>query len=224
MLSTMKSAVMDDIPELAKAENFGLLMAVFLWIYALMIPVSGITADRFNRKRIIIGSLFIWSGVTMAMGYAATFNQIYILRGIMGFSEAFYIPAALSLIAAYHQEKTSSFAIAIHTTGIYLGQALGGFGAAISKYFPWHFSFHYAGLFGVLYSLILIFFIQEKKTYFLDLTKKSSVRFEFKQMFKGLRILFGNISFWVLLFYFSVPSFFYLYFQNRVCQKTTPSL
>jgi MFS family permease len=94
MLSTMKSAMMDDIPELAKAENFGLLMAVFLWIYALMSPVSGIIADRFNRKRIIIGSLFIWSGVTMAMGYATTFNQIYILRGIMGFREAFYIPAA----------------------------------------------------------------------------------------------------------------------------------
>jgi len=150
MLSTMKSAMMDDIPELAKAENFGLLMAVFLWIYALMSPVSGIIADRFNRKRIIIGSLFIWSGVTMAMGYAATFNQIYILRGIMGFSEAFYIPAALSLIADYHQEKTRSFAIAIHTTGIYLGQALGGFGATISKYFSWHFSFHSVGLFGVL--------------------------------------------------------------------------
>lgn len=89
MLSTMKSAMMDDIPELAKAENFGLLMAIFLWIYALMSPVSGIIADRFNRKRIIIASLFIWSGVTMAMGYATTFNQIYILRGIMGFSEAF---------------------------------------------------------------------------------------------------------------------------------------
>ena len=99
MLSTMKSAMMDDIPELAKAENFGLLMAIFLWIYALMSPVSGIIADRFNRKRIIIASLFIWSGVTMAMGYASTFNQIYILRGIMGFSEAFYIPAALSLNA-----------------------------------------------------------------------------------------------------------------------------
>jgi ACS family D-galactonate transporter-like MFS transporter len=206
MLSTMKSAMMDDIPELAKAENFGLLMAIFLWIYALMSPVSGIIADRFNRKRIIIGSLFIWSGVTMAMGYATTFNQIYILRGIMGFSEAFYIPAALSLIADYHQEKTRSFAIAIHTTGIYLGQALGGFGATISKHFSWHFSFHSVGLLGVLYSLVLIFFLQEKKTYFFDTTKKSSVSSEFRQMFKGLGMLFGNISFWVLLFYFAAPS------------------
>ncbi|WP_281337249.1 MFS transporter [Flavobacterium eburneipallidum] len=206
MLSTMKPAMMIDIPELAKAENFGLLMAVFLWIYALMSPISGIIADRLNRKNMIVGSLFVWSGVTMAMGYATTFNQIYILRGIMGFSEAFYIPAALSLIVDYHQGSTRSFAIAIHTTGIYLGQALGGFGATISKHFSWHFTFHSVGLLGVIYSIILIFLIKEKKSYTLNKDQKTKIQVEFKQMLKGLGILFGNISFWVLLFYFSAPS------------------
>ncbi|AOW08105.1 MFS transporter [Flavobacterium gilvum] len=206
MLSTMKPSMMLDIPELAKAENFGLLMAIFLWIYALMSPVSGIIADRMNRKNMIVCSLFIWSGVTMAMGYATTFNQIYALRAIMGFSEAFYIPAALSLIADYHQGSTRSFAIGIHTTGIYLGQALGGFGATISKHFSWHFAFHSVGLIGIIYSILLIFFIKEKKAYVFDFSQKFSIGTEFRQMFNGLGILFGNISFWVLLFYFSAPS------------------
>jgi len=206
MLSTMKPAMMLEIPELTKAENFGLLMAIFLWIYALMSPIAGVIADRLNRKRMIVASLFVWSAVTMAMGYATTFNQIYILRGIMGFSEAFYIPAALSLIADYHQGNTRSFAIAIHTTGIYLGQALGGFGATISKHFSWHFTFHSVGLFGVIYSIVLIFFIREKKAYIFDHTQKIAIGTELKSMFKGLGILFGNISFWVLLFYFSAPS------------------
>ena len=206
MLSTMKPAMMLDIPELAKAENFGRLMAIFLWIYALMSPISGIIADRMNRKNMIVCSLFVWSGVTMAMGYATTFNQIYVLRAIMGVSEAFYIPAALSLIADYHQGNTRSFAIAIHTTGIYLGQALGGFGATVSEHFSWHFNFHSVGLIGVIYSIVLIFFIKEKKAYFYDTSQKLSMGTEFRQMFKGLGILFGNISFWVLLFYFSAPS------------------
>lgn len=206
MLSTMKPAIMLDIPELAKAENFGLLMAVFLWIYALMSPVSGIIADRINRKKMIVCSLFIWSGVTMTMGYATTFNQIYVLRAIMGFSEAFYIPAALSLIADYHQENTRSFAIGIHTTGIYLGQALGGFGTTISNKFSWQFTFHSVGLIGIIYSFLLIFIIKEKKTYTFDASQKLTIGMELKQMFRGLSILFGNISFWVLLFYFSAPS------------------
>ncbi|MBP6758165.1 MAG: MFS transporter [Flavobacterium sp.] len=206
MLSTMKPSMMIDIPELAKAENFGMLMAIFLWIYALMSPISGIIADRMNRKNMIVCSLFVWSGVTMAMGYATTFNQIYVLRAIMGVSEAFYIPAALSLIADYHQGNTRSLAIGIHTTGIYLGQALGGFGATVSQQFSWHFTFHTVGLIGVVYSIILIFFIKEKKAYALDTSQKLSIGTEFRQMFKGLGILFGNISFWVLLFYFSAPS------------------
>jgi MFS transporter, ACS family, D-galactonate transporter len=206
MLSTMKPSMMMDIQELAKAENFGRLMAVFLWIYAFMSPVSGIIADRINRKILIVGSLFVWSGVTLAMGFATTYDQVYVLRAIMGISEAFYIPAGLSLIADYHQGKTRSLAIGIHTTGIYLGQAFGGFGATIAQHFSWQITFQAFGMIGVLYSIVLILFIREKKAYTIDTTQKSSAGMEFRQMFKGLGVLFGNIAFWVLLFYFSAPS------------------
>ncbi len=207
MLSTMKPSMMVDIAELAKAENFGRLMAVFLWIYALMSPISGIIADRMNRKWLIVGSLFVWSGVTLTMGYAKTFDQLYVLRAIMGVSEAFYIPAGLSLIADYHQGKTRSFAIGIHTTGIYLGQAFGGFGATISSAFSWQYTFHFFGLVGIVYSLLLVFFLNEKKSYQIDTSQKSTIFLELKSAYKGLGILLGNVAFWVLIFYFSAPSF-----------------
>jgi len=206
MLSTMKPSMMIDIAELVSATNFGRLMAVFLWIYALMSPVSGIIADRLNRKWMIVGSLFVWSGVTLLMGYAKTFDQLYVLRAIMGVSEAFYIPAGLSLIVDYHQGKTRSLAIGIHTTGIYLGQALGGFGATVAANFSWQLTFHSFGLIGICYSLILILFLREKKSYIQDSTKKTSIKTEFSLAFKGLGVLLGNIAFWVLLFYFSAPS------------------
>lgn len=207
MLSTMKPSMMIDIAELAKAENFGRLMAIFLWIYALMSPISGIIADRLNRKWMIVGSLFIWSGVTLAMGYAKTFDQLYALRAIMGISEAFYMPAGLALIADYHQGKTRSLAIGIHISGVYLGQAFGGFGATIASHFSWHWTFHSFGLLGIAYSIVLLLFLREKKTYVIDENRKSSVGEEFSMAFRSLGILFGNIAFWVILFYFSAPSF-----------------
>lgn len=92
MLSTMRPSMMIDIEELISATNFGRLMSIFLWIYAFMSPVSGMIADRLNRKWLIVGSLFVWSGVTLMMGYAQTFEQLYALRALMGISEAFYIP------------------------------------------------------------------------------------------------------------------------------------
>ena len=120
MLSTMRIPMMEDVRELESAANFGRLMAVFLWVYGLMSPLSGIIGDRVNRKWLIVGSLCVWSGVTYLMGYATTFNQLYWLRGIMGVSEALYLPAALSLIADFHKDKTRSLAVGIHLSLIHI--------------------------------------------------------------------------------------------------------
>jgi MFS family permease len=206
MLSTMKPSMMVDITELQTAANFGRLMAVFLWIYALMSPVSGIIADRMNRKWVIVGSLFVWSGVTLLMGLATTFSQLYLLRATMGISEAFYIPAGLSLIADYHQGKNRSLAVGVHMTGSYLGQALGGFGATIAGRLTWQTTFFIFGLVGVCYSFVLILFLKEKKTYTIVRDISLSIRKRFSETFKGVGVLLGSLSFWVIIFYFSAPS------------------
>ena len=212
MLSTMKPAMQADIESLNSATNFGYLMAVFLWIYGFMSPVSGMIADRFNRKRIIVGSLFVWSAITFAMGYATTFDQLYWLRAGMGVSEALYIPAALSLIADYHDDKTRSLAIGIHMTGLYMGQALGGFGATIAASYSWQSAFTSFGLIGIVYSVVLILFLREKALAHAaasapsnkdpEMTTESALA----SIFKSFTVLFSNISFWVILFYFAVPS------------------
>lgn len=137
MLSTMRESMQVDIAELEEAVNFGRLMAIFLWIYGLVSPVAGAVADRISRKWLIVGSLGVWSAVTLLMGYSTSFGQIYWLRALMGISEALYIPASLSLIADYHTGKARSFAIGVHMTGLYVGQAVGGFGATVASMFSW---------------------------------------------------------------------------------------
>ncbi len=205
MLSTMKASMMVDIAELESAANFGRLMAVFLWIYGLMSPVAGMVADRINRKWLIVGSLFVWSFVTFMMGYCSDFEHIYVLRALMGVSEALYIPAGLSLIADYHESKTRSLAIGIHMTGLYVGQALGGFGATIADAYNWKSVFHLFGLVGIIYSVILILFLREKKRAILPAKEKGTGN-SVAGAFKGIGMLLGNISFWIILLYFATPS------------------
>lgn len=207
MLSTMKDTMQMDITDLQSATNFGRLMAVFLWIYGLMSPVAGLIADRINRKWLIVGSLFVWSAVTLGMGYATTFEQIYWLRALMGISEALYIPAGLSLIADWHQDKSRSLAIGIHMTGLYTGQAVGGFGATIAATHSWQTTFHWFGIIGIAYAAILIFFLHENKAYMaLEKRQDSPVPKERTSILKSLSLLFSNIAFWVILFYFAAPS------------------
>ena len=203
MLSTMKEAMQIDIAELQSAENFGWLMAIFLYIYGFMSPVSGIIADRLNRKWLIVGSLFVWSSVTYLMGIATTFNQVFCLRALMGISEALYIPAGLSLIADYHTGKSRSLAVGIHMTGLYTGQAIGGFGATVAATWSWHTAFHWFGIIGVAYSIILMLFLRDKKS---EVVVEKPTPEQKEPVFTSLKALLSNVAFWVILLYFAAPS------------------
>jgi len=210
MLSTMKSSMMIDIHELESAENFGRLMAVFLWIYGFMSPVAGLVADRISRKWLIIGSLGVWSAVTFSMGYTSDFNVLFFLRALMGVSEALYIPAGLSLIADYHQGPTRSLAVGLHMTGLYAGQALGGFGATVAANYSWQEAFHLFGIIGVVYSFVLVVALREHRDGIkvkAEIKVKTGNEVKGRSVLSSLSLLLGMSSFWMILFYFAVPSF-----------------
>lgn len=206
MLSTMKESMQLDISELQTAENFGRLMAVFLWIYGLMSPFAGAIADRVNRKWLIVVSLFVWSAVTYGMGYANTFTEIYWLRALMGVSEALYIPAGLSLIADWHSDKTRSLAVGIHMTGLYTGQAIGGFGATVAASYTWHTAFHWFGLIGIAYALLLVLCLRENPNHNVVKPTVETNKIEKESILKGFSALFSTVAFWIILFYFAAPS------------------
>ena len=205
MLSTMRDSMQMDIAELESAVNFGRLMAVFLWIYGLMSPVAGAVADRISRKWLIVGSLGVWSTVTLLMGYSSTFSQVYWLRALMGVSEALYIPAGLSLIADYFTGSARSLAIGIHMTGLYVGQAAGGFGATVASAFSWQATFHWFGMVGIAYAFILILFLHDKRR---EPSSDAAARTETKRepVWRSFALIFSNVAFWVLLFYFASSS------------------
>ena len=212
MLSTMQSSMQMDIRELAIAENFGRIMGIFLLIYGLMSPIAGIIADRVNRKWLIVGSLFVWSAVTWGMGYAETYSQVYWLRALMGVSEALYLPTGLAMIADFHSSKTRSLAIGIHMSGLYTGQALGGFGATIAANYSWQTVFHWFGIVGIIYSVLLIFILFDKEGHAGTKTSRLNVDpqktpVKKASVFSSFGLILGTLSFWIMLFYFMAPSF-----------------
>ena len=210
MLSTMKEAMSHSIPELEKAETFGNLMAAFMWIYGLMSPFAGAIADRMNRKWLIVASLFVWSSVTLLMGFTHDFSTLYILRMIMGLSEAMYIPAALALIADFHTGKSRSLAIGVHMTGLYVGQALGVFGAMLSHHLSWENTFIYFGLFGALYALVLATFLHETDAQ-LERIKNGAKTNEsqsngLNNVVQSFGKILSSVPFWGMLIFFTATS------------------
>ena len=210
MLSTMKEAMSHSIPELEKAETFGNLMAAFMWIYGLMSPFAGAIADRMNRKWLIVASLFVWSSVTLLMGFTHDFSTLYVLRMVMGLSEAMYIPAALALIADFHTGKSRSLAIGVHMTGLYVGQALGGFGAMLSHHLSWESTFIYFGLFGALYALVLATFLHETDAQLARIKNGAKTNESQSNGLNNVVQSFGKIlssvPFWGMLIFFTATS------------------
>src|SRR5262245_25933633 len=152
MLAAMKTSVMDDIPSIASDANWGLMLGQFKWVYAFLSPVGGYLVDRFSRRYTICASLFVWSAVTWATGQVGSYNGLLWTRTLMGISEAFYIPAALALIADYHSGATRSRAVGFHQMAIYCGVIVGGFSGYVAdaSAFGWRFAFDACGIAGMV--------------------------------------------------------------------------
>jgi MFS family permease len=202
MLASMKFSVMQDIPGIGTEANWGKILAYFKWTYAFLSPVGGYLADRFSRRHVIAGSLFVWSAVTWATAHAETFQQLLVTRAVMGVSEAFYIPAALALIADYHLGPTRSRAVGAHQMGIYAGVILGGFSgyAADHPELGWRWMFELCGLAGLLYAVPLFFLVRNA-----PLSSPAS-RTQAASPLASLRELLGNVSFILLVLYFTLPA------------------
>jgi len=170
MVASMRASIRADIPSIANDAQFGLLMSLFMWVYAFLSPVGGFVADRFNRRWTVILSLCVWSVVTWLTGRATTFEQMAWARALMGISEACYIPAALALIADFHPGPTRSRAIGIHISGIYAGQTLGGVGGYIADTSSWRNAFYWFGAIGVVYGIVLLLYLRDAPTAPLDPT------------------------------------------------------
>lgn len=65
-------------------EKFGLLSSVFLWIYGICSPIAGYLADKIGKRRVILGSLVVWSAATFATGLVTSFGGMLAARATLG--------------------------------------------------------------------------------------------------------------------------------------------
>jgi MFS family permease len=202
MLASMKESVMRDIPSIASEENWGYMLGQFKWVYAAFSLIGGYLADRFSRRLTICTSLFVWSIITWLTGQVTNYDELLMVRSLMGISEAFYIPAALALIADYHTGHTRSRAIGMHQMAIYCGVILGGFGgyAADAPNVGWRFAFTACGIFGMLYAFPLMFVLR-------DAAKVKAGATDPKvSAWHAASELLTNLSFILLVLYFTLPA------------------
>lgn len=225
MLASMQASVMASIPmpgEVGQQEKYwGFMLGLFKWVYAAVSLFGGYVADRFGRRWTVCGSLVVWSVVTWWTGQVTTYSELLWARSLMGFSEAFYIPAALALVADHHPGGTRSRAVGLHQTAIFAGQILGGFGGYIAQTeavrvefvradgqatgftfdLGWRTAFTACGFIGVAYALPLLLLLREAPRRIQEGEESAG-----PSPWTAAKLLGSNVNFLLLVACFTLPA------------------
>ena len=136
----------------------GNVVMIFTAIYGILVPVSGFLGDFVSRKWIVISSLLVFSLGTLLTGISGGFVLLIIFRSIAtGAGEAFYYPAATSLLSQLHV-NTRATALSIHQTSLYVGiVASGAISGWIGENYGWRAAFYVFGSVGVVWAIVSMF-------------------------------------------------------------------
>jgi MFS family permease len=103
---------------------YGTAFAVFYAVFG--IPL-GRLADVWTRKSLIALGLAVWSGMTAISGTAGSFASLALYRVGVGVGEASASPAAFSLLGDWFSPRMRGFALAVYSSGVYIGAGIGIF-------------------------------------------------------------------------------------------------
>lgn len=201
--------------------QLGIIGSAFMWVYALAGPFAGWVCDQLPRKWIIIAALVFWSAVTALNACAVDYPALVLLRALGGLGEAFYFPAALSLLGDFHPGATRSRAMSIHQSGVYIGTiAGGGVVAWVAEHYGWHQSFLLFGLGGTALAMVLTFFLREpqRQVEHVEVIEARNIASGLRGMLRNLPalsliIIFTGANFVASAFLTWLPTFLYRKFH-----------
>jgi MFS family permease len=94
--STLADPIQKDLGLTVDEKSY--ILGAFFFTYALFqIPV-GALADRFGTRRVLTASIAGWSIVTATTGFIQTFTGLFVVRLVLGITEAGAYPAAAGLV------------------------------------------------------------------------------------------------------------------------------
>ena len=104
ILSILLESIKLDL-ELSDLQLGLLSGTLFAFFYSIVgIPIARL-ADRWDRRKIISVSLFVWSSVTVLSGLATSFLHLALARIGIGIGEGGVQPASHALIADHFEKK-----------------------------------------------------------------------------------------------------------------------
>lgn len=132
ILSILAEDIKTDL-QIGDAEIGFLYGTVFGVFYALFGIPLGRLADMWHRINLLSIGLALWSGMTALSGFAQSFGQLAAARIGVGVGEASASPVAFSVLSDYFPREKRATALAIYSSGLYIGGGVSLFTGGLVK-------------------------------------------------------------------------------------------
>jgi predicted MFS family arabinose efflux permease len=172
----------------------GALQTAFIVVYTAAAPLGGYIGDRYPRRFVLAGSIFLWSLATLGSGLAWSFAALLVARGLVGVGEAGYGIVSPGLIADFYPPSHRTRALSIFYVAIPVGSALGYvLGGWLANAFSWQTAFFVGAVPGML-AAVLALRVKEPHRGASEAVEPTQTRMPMAQ---GLRELRHNSYYWV---------------------------
>jgi len=169
---------------------------------------AAMLADRFARRKLIMGMALIWSAFTAVTGLAVQVWHMFVARFMVGTGEAGYQPAGQTWLGLTFPKEIRTRILALfmmcQPLGIALGLVMGGF--LLNTTHDWRTAFFIFGIPGIVMAFIVIFLPDYKAS------RQQGEGALSKEYFRKWGELFKIKSYWLFiisstLIYFMIFSF-----------------
>ncbi|MBP5404218.1 MAG: MFS transporter [Elusimicrobiaceae bacterium] len=143
--------------------QLGALASVFMLVYMCYAPCVGYLADRFSRPKLIALSAFLWSGATLACGFARNYISLLIPRALIGVGEGGFTTIAQPFLAEHYPQEKHAPVLAAFGLALPVGSALGYvLGGLIGGHWGWRVAFMVVAIPGLFLALLALMFLKDK--------------------------------------------------------------
>jgi len=160
------SSIAPAFPTIARSldvtsAEIGLLITFFTLPGILFTPIFGILADRYNRKVILIPSLFLFGIAGTACAFATSFDQLLLFRAFQGVGSAALGVLNLTLIGDLYSGNRRASVMGYNGSVLSIGTAMyPAIGGALAI-LGWHYPF-FLTLLAIPVGLFALFFLNQE--------------------------------------------------------------
>ncbi|KYN05586.1 PREDICTED: protein spinster isoform X1 [Cyphomyrmex costatus] len=144
-------------------DKSGLLQTAFILSYMIFAPLFGYLGDRYNRKFIMSGGVFLWCLTTFIGSYMKTFGWFLFFRTLVGIGEASYSTIAPTIISDLFIKDVRSKMLALFYFAIPVGSGLGYItgGETTRITGQWQWGLRITPVLGIIAILLLLFVVRD---------------------------------------------------------------